>query len=68
MMYTVKLCLFEAIDTFLLFSFAFDLSFFITGVEEINLTSGRNLRIKSRNSFNFLNIFSGVRKGASLVP
>ena len=52
----------------LLFSLAFDLSVLITGVEKINLTPGRNLRIKSRNSFNSLNIYSGVRKGASLVP
>ena len=28
----------------------------------------RPLRIKFRNSYNSLNLFSGVRKGASLVP
>ena len=67
-MYTVSLCLFETIDKFLLFSFAFDLSVLIAGVETINLTSGRNLRIKSRNFFSYLNIFSAVGKEASLVP
>ena len=67
-MYTVNLCLFETIDKFLLFSFAFDLSVLIAGVEKINLTSGRNLRIKSRNFFSYLNIFSAVGKEASLVP
>ena len=44
------------------------MSIFSTGVEKINLTSGGKLRIKLRNSFNFLNIFSGVKKGTSLVP
>ena len=67
MMYTVKLCFFETIDK-LLFPFAFDLPVLIAGVEKINLTSGRNLRVKSRSSCNSLNIFSGVRKKASLVP
>ena len=56
MMYTVKLFFFEAIGKLrqlvncLLFSFAFDLFVLITGVEKINLISGRNLSIKSRSS------------------
>ena len=45
----------------------FDLPVLISGVEKINLTSGRNLRIKPHSYFNSLDIFSGVRKGASLV-
>ena len=52
MIYTVKLAFLRQLINLLLFSFAFDLSVLITGVEKINLTSGRNLRIKSRNSFN----------------
>ena len=47
----------------LLFSSAFDLPLFITGVDKSNLTSDRNLRIKFGNSFNSLNIFSVVGKG-----
>ena len=47
----------------LLFSSAFDLPLFITGVDKSNLKSDRNLRIKFGNSFNSLNIFSVVGKG-----
>ena len=47
----------------LLFSSAFDLPLFITGVDKSNLTSDGNLRIKFGNSFNSLNIFSVVGKG-----
>ena len=60
MMYTVKLSLFETIDKLFVV--------LITGVAKISLTSARNLRIKSCNPFNSFNIFSGLRKGASLVP
>ena len=52
----------------LLFPFAFELSVLSTGVEKVNLTSGRDMEIKFSYHFNSLNIFSGARKGASSVP